>query len=110
VLGVTINDLVPATAAGALRELLLRYDGRTDSPLIAFVPASLNTSPDRLTGNDFFGLNVSLPVQIDDPMGRVRTTSLATSIAKKNFQLMGPEVVSQWAAYVPPSLAPAAFR
>ncbi len=43
-LGITINDLVLATAAGALRELLLRYDGRADAPLIASVPASLNTS------------------------------------------------------------------
>ena len=39
-LGVTINDLVLATAAGALRELLLRYDGTADSPLIAGVPVS----------------------------------------------------------------------
>ncbi|MBV9089391.1 MAG: wax ester/triacylglycerol synthase family O-acyltransferase [Mycobacteriaceae bacterium] len=109
-LGITINDLVLATAAGALRELLLRYDGRADSPLIASVPASLNTSPDRLTGNEFFGLNVSLPVQIDDPIERVRMTSFATSIAKEDFHLMGPEVVSQWAAYLPPSLATAAFR
>jgi len=109
-LGITINDLVLATAAGALRELLLRYDGRADSALIASVPASLNTSPDRLTGNEFFGLNVSLPVQIDDPMERVRLTSVATSIAKEDFHLMGPEVVSQWAAYLPPPFAPAVFR
>jgi diacylglycerol O-acyltransferase len=109
-LGITINDLVLATAAGALRELLLRYDGRADAPLIASVPASLNTSPHRLTGNEFFGLNVSLPVQFDDPMARVRTTSVATSIAKEDFHLMGPEVVSQWADYLPPSVAPVAFR
>jgi diacylglycerol O-acyltransferase len=109
-LGITINDLVLATTAGALRELLLRYDGRADSPLIASVPASLNTSPDRLTGNEFFGLNVSLPVQIDDPMARVRTTALAMSIAKEDFHLMGPHVMTQWAAYLPPAVAPAAFR
>jgi diacylglycerol O-acyltransferase / wax synthase len=89
---------------------LLRYDGRADSPLIASVPASLNTSPDRLTGNEFFGLNVSLPVQIDDPLERVRLTAVATGIAKEEFHLIGPDVVSQWAAYLPPSVAPAVFR
>ena len=47
-LGVTVNDIVLATAAGALRRLLLRYDGRADSPLIAGVPVSYNTSPERL--------------------------------------------------------------
>ena len=109
-LGITINDLVLATAAGALRELLLRYDGRADSPLIASVPASLDSSPDRLTGNELFGLNVSLPVHIDDPIERVRLTSLATAIAKEDFHLLGPEVMTQWAAYLPPSLAPAVFR
>ena len=109
-LGITINDLVLATVAGALRELLLRYDGRADSPLIASVPASLNTSPDRLTGNEFFGLNVSLPVQLADPMDRVWMTSLATSIAKEDFHLIGPEVLSQWACYLPPAITPAVFR
>ena len=109
-LGITINDVVLATAAGAMRELLLRYDGRADAPLIASVPASLDTSPDRLTGNELFGLNVSLPVHIDDPMERVRLTALAAGIAKEDFHLIGPEVMTQWAAYLPPSLAPAAFR
>jgi WS/DGAT/MGAT family acyltransferase len=109
-LGITINDLVLATAAGALRELLLRYDGRADAPIIASVPASIDPSPHRLTGNEFFGLNVSLPVHIDDPMERVRMTSLASSIAKEDFHLLGPEVVSQWAAYLPPSVAPPVFR
>ncbi|MBV8965257.1 MAG: wax ester/triacylglycerol synthase family O-acyltransferase [Mycobacteriaceae bacterium] len=109
-IGITINDLVLATAAGAMRELLLRYDGRADSPLIASVPASLDTSPERLTGNEFFGLNVSLPVHLDDPLERVRLTALASSMAKEDFHLLGPEVVSQWAAYLPPGLAPAVFR
>ncbi|MBV8928383.1 MAG: wax ester/triacylglycerol synthase family O-acyltransferase, partial [Mycobacteriaceae bacterium] len=36
-LGITINDLVLATAAGALRELLLRHDGHADEPIIASV-------------------------------------------------------------------------
>jgi WS/DGAT/MGAT family acyltransferase len=108
--GIAINDLVLATAAGALRELLLRYDGRADAPLIASVPASLDTSPDRLTGNELFGLNVSLPVHVDDPMERIRLVAVSTRFAKEDFHLIGPEVVTQWAAYLPPALAPAAFR
>lgn len=108
--GITINDLVLASAAGGLRELLLRYDGHANSPLIASVPASLNTSPDRLPGNEFLALNVSLPVHIDDPLERVRLTTLAAGIAKEDFALLGPKVISQWAAYLPASVAPAAFR
>ena len=91
-LGVTLNDIVLATAAGALRRLLLRYDGRADSPLIAGVPVSYNTSPERLVGNEFTYLTPSLPVHIDDPMERVKLTALATKIAKENHQLLGPTV------------------
>jgi diacylglycerol O-acyltransferase len=109
-LGITINDVVLATAAGALRELLLRYDGHADAGLIASVPATLNTSPDRLTGNEFLGTSVLLPVHVDDPMERVRLTALAAATAKEDFHLLGPEVVSRWAAYLPPGPAHAAFR
>ena len=81
-LGVTFNDIILAIAAGGLRELLLRYDGRADRPIMASVPVSTNRSADRITGNEIGGLSVSLPVHIDDPLERVRLTSLATSRAK----------------------------
>jgi diacylglycerol O-acyltransferase / wax synthase len=109
-LGVTINDLVLAIAAGALRILLQRYDGHADAPLVASVPVSLDTSPDRLTGNEVFGLNVLLPVQVDDPLERVRQTSGAIRTAKKQLDLVGPETIAQWAAYLPPAMAPYVFR
>jgi diacylglycerol O-acyltransferase / wax synthase len=109
-LGVTVNDMVLATAAGALRRLLLRYDGAADSPLIAGVPVSYNTSPDRLVGNEFTYLTPSLPVHIDDPLERVRLTSMSTKIAKENHQLLGPTVLPAWMSYLPPALAPRLFR
>jgi diacylglycerol O-acyltransferase / wax synthase len=109
-LGVTLNDMVLAMAAGALRELLLRYDGSADSPLLAGVPVSFNTSPDRLTGNEFSYMTPSLPVHIDDPLERVKLTSLATTIAKETYQLLGPTVVASWLSYLPPAFAARAFR
>ena len=109
-LGITINDLLLAISAGALRELLLRYDGRADSPLIASVPAVIDASPDRLSGNEFGGMNVSLPVQIADPLDRVRVTRVGTERAKEDFHLLGPSIVLDWSAYLPPAVAPAAFR
>ena len=93
--------MVLATAAGALRRLLFRYDGRADAPLIAGVPVSFNTSPDRLVGNEFTYMTPSLPVHIDDPLERVRLTSVATAIAKENHQLLGPTLLPAWLAYLP---------
>ncbi|MCV7279563.1 wax ester/triacylglycerol synthase family O-acyltransferase [Mycolicibacterium flavescens] len=109
-LGVTLNDIVLATAAGALRTLLLRHDGAADEPLIAGVPVCTNPSPDRLTGNEFTYMMPSLPVHIDDPLQRVELTAVATEIAKENHRLLGPTVLPAWMAYLPPALAPRFFR
>jgi diacylglycerol O-acyltransferase / wax synthase len=109
-LGVTLNDIVLATASGALRALLLRYDGHADAPLIAGVPVSYNTSPDRLDGNEFTYMTPSLPVHVDDPLRRVELTSMATKIAKENHHLLGPTLLPAWLSYLPPALAPPFFR
>ena len=109
-LGVTFNDVVLAMAAGGLRELLLRYDGRADRPILASVPVSTDRSLDRITGNEISGLSVSLPVHIDDPVERVRLISVSTAIAKEDHDLLGPKLQGQMMEYLPPPLAPAAFR
>jgi diacylglycerol O-acyltransferase len=109
-LGVTFNDVVLAMAAGGLRELLLRYDGRADRPILASVPVATDRSAARITGNEIGGLSVSLPVHIDDPLERVRLTSVAASRAKENYELMGPELQGKMMEYLPPSFAPALFR
>lgn len=109
-LQVTLNDIVLATAAGALRTLQLRYDGRADAPLIAGVPISFDTSPDRLTGNEFSYMTPSLPVHIEDPLERVRLTATSTAIAKENHRLLGEMLLPSWLAYLPPALTPSLFR
>jgi diacylglycerol O-acyltransferase len=109
-LGVTFNDVVLAMAAGGLRELLLRYDRRADRPIIATVPVSTDKSAERITGNEISGIVVSLPVHIDDPLKRVNLTSLATTRAKEDHDLLGPELQGRMMDYLPPPLAPAMFR
>jgi diacylglycerol O-acyltransferase / wax synthase len=109
-LGVTFNDIVLAMAAGGLRELLLRYDGRADRPIIASVPVATDKSAERITGNEISGLPVSLPVHIDDPLERVRLTSMAASRAKEDNELLGPKLHGRMMEYLPPPLAPALFR
>jgi len=108
-LSITINTLVLAVAAGALRELLLRYDGHADEPIIASVPSSLDLSPDRYAGNELGGMVVTLPVQIDDALERTRLTNLAADVAKENYRLLGPEFSSRWMEFLPPALAPKLF-
>ena len=109
-LGVTFNDIVLSMAAGGLRELLLRYDGRADRPIMASVPVATDRSADRITGNEISGLPVSLPVHIDDPLERVRLTAMAASRAKEDNELLGPKLHGRLMEYLPPAFAPALFR
>lgn len=108
-LGITINTLVLAVAAGALREMLLRYDGHADEPIIASVPSSLDLSPNRYAGNELGGMVVTLPVQVEDALERTRLTNLAADVAKENYRLLGPEFSARWMEFLPPALAPALF-
>lgn len=109
-LGATLNELVLAMSARALRELLLRYDGTAGEPIIASVPVNTDPSPDRISGNAMGGMFVSLPVHIDNPLEQVRLARLASSIAKENNRLLGPELMGRWTTYLPPPLAPSGFR
>jgi diacylglycerol O-acyltransferase / wax synthase len=109
-LGVTINDAVLAMTAGALRTLLLKYDGNADTPLIAGVPVSLDKSPERLSGNAFGYMLPPLPVHIADPAERLALTSMASRNAKETFRLSGPTLLASWLEYLPPPMSPAMFR
>ncbi len=107
-LGATINDMVLAMSTGALRTLLLRYDGKAE-PLLASVPVAYDFS-DRISGNHFTGMMVALPADSDDPLERVRACHDNAVSAKEGHQLLGPELISRWAAYWPPTGTEALFR
>ncbi|QUR65973.1 WS/DGAT/MGAT family O-acyltransferase [Mycobacterium spongiae] len=108
-LGATINDMVLAISSGALRTLLLRYDGQAQ-PLLASVPVAYDFSPERISGNRFTGMMVALPADSDDPLNRVRACHDNAASAKESHGLLGPELISRWAAYWPPAGTEALFR
>ncbi|WP_310778810.1 WS/DGAT/MGAT family O-acyltransferase [Mycobacterium sp. Z3061] len=108
-LGATINDMVLALSSGALHKLLVRYDGKA-VPLLASVPVSFNFDPERISGNYFSGMMVALPCDLDDPLERVRAAHDNAVSAKESHHLLGPELISRWAAYWPPSGTEAMFR
>ncbi|MGV0790829.1 WS/DGAT/MGAT family O-acyltransferase [Mycolicibacterium sp. XJ1819] len=109
-LGVTINDMVLAISAGALRQLSVKYDGRADHPLLASVPVSFDFSPERISGNRFSGVMMVVPVHLADPLQRVQAVHDGAVDAKEAHHLLGPELVSRWSAYLPPAPAERLFR
>jgi diacylglycerol O-acyltransferase / wax synthase len=109
-LGVSINDLVLAISAGALRTLSLQYDGSADNPLLASVPLSFDFSKERISGNFFTGILIPIPVDVADPLERVRQAHEAAVSAKESNQLIGPELISRWSNYMPPIAAESMFK
>jgi diacylglycerol O-acyltransferase len=72
-LGVTVNDLVLAAAAGGLRELLLHRGQRPDrQALRSLVPVSAHLTADAGPGNEVTLMLMALPVDVEDPVERVR--------------------------------------
>jgi WS/DGAT/MGAT family acyltransferase len=79
--GVTVNDVVLATIAGALRQWLERT-GR--GRVRVQIPVSLHhrdEGPDQIGNRDSF-LNVDLPLDEDDALARLRSLNLETSERK----------------------------
>jgi diacylglycerol O-acyltransferase len=109
-LGVTINDVVLAMTAGALRTLMLKYDGHADEPLLCGVPVSIDTSRQRISGNALGSIVVSLPVHVADPLEWVRLARIGSTVGKENTRLLGSELMHRWSSYAPPALTERLFH
>jgi WS/DGAT/MGAT family acyltransferase len=100
-LGGTVNDVVLATVAGALRRFFERRRINPDMLEIrANVPVSLRTAEERGTlGNRIALWMTDLPVSERDPLRRLEAVRATTTRLKESKQAMGAEVlaaVSEW--------------
>jgi WS/DGAT/MGAT family acyltransferase len=111
-LGGTVNDVVLAVVAGALREYL-RARGRLPAqPLVASVPAAgvEEAGVPRVFGNTASGVTVYLPTHIPDPRQRYAATREAMATGKEFLELLGRNTFHSWANYIPPLLYTALQR
>jgi WS/DGAT/MGAT family acyltransferase len=103
--GCTVNDVVLALCAGALRRYLLVRGELPAEPLVALVPMSVRAEEDRLAGgNRLSAMLSSLATEIPDPVGRLRTISAAMSQAKHQASLLGANVLTDWMGFTFPAL------
>ena len=109
--GGTVNDMVMAICAGALREYLLRHDALPDKPLRAMVPVSIRTGneEDPWT-NRVSGIIADLPTDCDDPLERVARCRDAMGAAKKQFELVPAEALVDATQFTSPVVAVSAMR
>jgi WS/DGAT/MGAT family acyltransferase len=109
--GGTVNDVVMAICAGALREYLLRHDALPDVPLRAMVPVSIRTGleQDPWT-NRVSGIVAELPTDCDDPVERVARCREAMSVAKRQLDLVPATTLTEATDATSPVVAGAAVR
>jgi WS/DGAT/MGAT family acyltransferase len=105
--GVTVNDVVLALVAGALRAALADLGGVPDSPLVAVVPVSVRADQELSTlGNRLSAMFVPLASDRDDPAERLVATAAAAREAKAHERAVGyGALASSLVDAVPPLLA-----
>jgi diacylglycerol O-acyltransferase / wax synthase len=105
--GVSLNDVVLAMSAGALRSYLEDNDALPDAPLTAMVPVSLRNDGDSIGGNMIGAVLCNLATHLDDPAERLE--SIHTSM-HANKQVMSQLPRSQALALSLALVSPAALN
>ena len=80
---VSLNDVVLAICAGALKRYLADYGCRPDKPLMAAVPVSLRSEGNTDLNNQVSTMLVSLATDISDPLERLAAIHESSSEGKK---------------------------
>jgi diacylglycerol O-acyltransferase / wax synthase len=105
-LGGTVNDVVLATCAGALRSYLAGRGGGADAALAALVPVSLRSAEHAgKAGNVVSAMLVPLVTEVDDPRTRYdRIVANARAAKRREAQLRAGELVSEWVKLLGPAV------
>lgn len=106
---VTLNDVLLAACASALRDHLARTAEIPDRPLVAAVPVSVH---DQGSGdgsaNQVSNMFVNLPVNIADPVERLMAVHRSSLGAKEIQATLGAEMLGDLVDLVPPTVLSAA--
>jgi diacylglycerol O-acyltransferase len=109
--GVSVNDVVMAMCAGALRRWLAEHDALPAPPLIAMIPVSVrDPASEGALGNKVSAMLVTLPTHVTDPDQRLEIVHAATKIAKSQHAAIPQGLVDQISDFAPPALTARAAR
>jgi WS/DGAT/MGAT family acyltransferase len=109
--GVSVNDVVMALCAGALRRWLTERDALPASPLIAGVPVSVRTDQQKGThGNRVSSMIAPLPTHLSDPEERLRAAHDAMRAAKDQHGALPADLLADVTQFAMPALAGQAAR
>jgi diacylglycerol O-acyltransferase len=112
VLGGTVNDVVLATVAGALRVLFTQRGIDPDELEIrSLVPVSVRTQGDHgRLGSRVAEMIVPLPVKLPTAVARLRFVREATAALKESHQALGAQALTEMSDWTVPNLLAQAAR
>ncbi|MFI6596600.1 wax ester/triacylglycerol synthase family O-acyltransferase [Nonomuraea sp. NPDC050536] len=102
--GGTVNDVIMALTAGALRRWLLAHDALPELPLVAGVPFSLRECSDVPPGNQVTIMMTALPTHLSDPFERLAAVNRAMRAIKERFGLTPAGWLSDLSQSLPAAL------
>ena len=108
--GVSINDLILAVCAGAIRRYLQEKEKLPLQPLVANVPISIRGENDDSQNNQIANMLVQLGTHIEDPLERLEYIQEQTMLGKARHKTMGAKTLAKIADAVPFGLANLAAR
>jgi WS/DGAT/MGAT family acyltransferase len=112
--GTTVNDVVLAICTGALRHYLEEGNELPDKPLVVTCPVSVRppgeSEEEGAGSNQVSAMFVELPVQLEDPIERLRAIHESTKGAKEEHKAIGAKLLMNAAEFAAPTLFAQAAR
>jgi diacylglycerol O-acyltransferase / wax synthase len=109
--GVSVNDVVMAMCAGALRRWLTDHQTLPRAALVAMIPVSVRDPGSRQAmGNRVSAMLATLPTHLSDPVQRIEVVHAATELAKAQQAAIPQGLVDQISDFAPPALTARAAR
>jgi WS/DGAT/MGAT family acyltransferase len=109
-MGVTVNDVVMALCAGALRRRLAAWDELPEQPLLAYVPVSVRAPEGDHFGNAISSIIAAIPTHLGDARERVAFASESMRASKRRHETIPTTLLSDTAALIPAPLFSIATR
>lgn len=104
--GCTLNDVVMAMCAGAMRRWLLDHDELPEKPLLAMVPVSTRTAEQAASaGNQVSAMVAPLPTHLADPAERLRAAGDAMQAAKDQHAALPAHLLQDFSQFAAPAAA-----
>ena len=103
--GVTVNDVVVALCAGAVRRWLIEHEELPEEPLVAQIPVSVRTGEQFGTyGNRILLMRAPLFTDEPDPVERLRRTHDALREMKDRHRALPAQLLQDANHFIPPAV------